>query len=175
MYSGVRTPPMRPMSWYAGQPEHAGRRAIILFRLDNAKRLANAFEVVQQVARAKPSRPSDRWSSRRCTAGTPGRPFDRGPLPHIGQFVVQLIGRDPLVRRGVGREQFGVERGECLSGRQRDVGIAVDGDSLQPRHRPLRFGIRGRHRDNASVHTTEERGNELKAGRINEQGTDRRA
>ena len=55
------------------------------------------------------------------------------------------------------------------AGRKRDVRVAIERDPLQPRHRPLRLRIRRRHRDDARVQATEERGDEFQPGRIHQQ------
>ena len=139
-----------------GQPEHAGRRRDIFFQLADAERLADAFQVGQQVGVRNHHALRVARRARRVLQERQVVLVDRRPLPQIGQIIVQFIGRDPLVRRGVGRQQIGIKRRERLSGRQRHVGIAIDRDALQPRHRPLRLRIRRRHRDDARVHATEE-------------------
>ena len=92
-----------------------------------------------------------------------------GRLEMFGQFVGELVGGDPLAGGSVGREQLGVERRERGGGGERDVGVAVDRDAIEPRHRSPRFGIGGRHRDDAGVQAAKKRRDEIEARRIHQQ------
>ena len=153
----------------SGQPEDTGRRLQVFFRLADAERLADAFEVVEQVAvRDHHALGVARGAGRVLQEGEVAVD-QRRRLPHVGKFGVEFVRGNPFIHGGVGRQERGIERGERLRGGEGDVGIAVERDPLQAWHRPFWFWIGGGDCDDAGVQAAEECGDEFDAGRIDQQ------
>jgi hypothetical protein len=131
--------------------------------------MANALQIVDQVGvrnhhALRIARGSGRVLQEREVAAA-----DHRRLEMVGQLVRQFVGRDPLARGRVGRQQLRIECCQRRSGRERHVRVAIERDPVESWHRAPRLRIRRRHGNHARIQAAEKRRNEIEPRRIHEQ------